>query len=103
MQKYKVEFTRPALEDIERIADYHLRVAGVKSAEKITSKLLDAFDLLCDYPLSGAVHPDPVLQKYGYRKLICGDYVGIYKLAEETVYIYGIFHGAVNYPELFKP
>lgn len=103
MQQYKVEFTLAALEDMERIADYYLRVAGVNSAQNITGKLLDAFDLLCDYPLSGAVHPDPVLQKYGYRKLICGDYVGIYKLVQNTVYIYGIFHGAANYPELFKP
>ena len=102
MLKAEIRFTGAALEHIDRIADYHLLMVGPQSAERITDALLDAFDQLREYPLSGAEHPDPVLARYGYRKLNYGDYVGVYKLIDSTVYVYGIFHGSTDYPKLFR-
>lgn len=102
MPKYQVKFTSDALRHLDRIAEYHLEKVGPKSAEKITDKLLDAFEILEDFPFSGPEHPDPALARQGYRKLVCGDYVGVYRKVDEIIYIYGIFHGSTNYPQLFK-
>ena len=102
MHKYKVEFLTPALLDIDKIADYHLQMVGPKSAEKITNKLLDATELLQQFPLSGMEHPDNFLHERGYRKLICGDYVCVYRLISDIVYIYRVVHSASDYPKLFR-
>ena len=102
MPKTKVEILTPALNDIDRIADYYLLAVGPISAEKITDKLLDGMEKLGEYPLLGAEHSDPVLQEKGYRKLICGEYICVYRLIDDTVYIYRVVHGATDYPKLLK-
>ena len=102
MPKYKVRILTPASRDIEQIAEFHLRMVGPNSAEKITDRLLDTIQILEDQPFSGAEHPDHILGSRNYRKLICGDYVCVYKVIEENVYIYRIVHGASDYPKSFK-
>ncbi len=102
MASHMVRILAPALHDIDKIADYHLLAVGPASAEKITDRLLDSMEKLSEYPLMGTEHTDPVLQKDGYRKLICGDYICIYRLIEDTVFIYRVVHGATDYPKLFR-
>jgi toxin ParE1/3/4 len=102
MQKFKVEILALALLDIEKIADYHLQMVGPKSAQRITDKLLDTIVNLEDYPLCGGVHPDEFLQKQGFRKLICGEYVCVYKLISDTICVYRVVHGSTEYPKLLK-
>ena len=101
MPKYKTGILNPAAKDIERIAEYHLRMVGPKSAEKITDKLLDTIQSLEEQPFAGSEHPDEILRKQNFRKLICGDYICIYKVIEKRVYIYRVVHGTTNYPKLF--
>lgn len=98
----KVEILTPALNDIDRIADYHLLAVSPVSAEKITDKLLDSIGKLGAYPMLGAVHPDPVLQEKGYRKLVCGEYICVYRLIDDTIYVYRVVHGTTDYPKLFR-
>lgn len=102
MTKYKLGILTPAAKDIERIAEYHLRMVGPRSAEIITDKLLDTIQILEEQPFSGTEHPDKILRKQDFRKLICGDYVCVYKVIEKRVYIYRVVHGATDYPKLFK-
>ena len=102
MPKFNVVILTPASNDIDQIADCHLKLVGVQSAQRITDKLLDTIMMLEDHPFAGTEHSDTVLKKQGYRKLICNDYVCIYKVIEETVYIYRVVHGATNYPILFQ-
>ena len=102
MQKYKVEILTLALTDIEKIAEYHLQMVGPKSAQKITDKLLEAIENLGGFPLSGGEHPDEFLQKQGFRKLICGEYVCVYKLVSDRVIVYRVVHGSTEYPKLLK-
>lgn len=101
-QKYRVEFTSAALRHIDKIAEYHLEKVGPKSAEKIMNKLLDGFNILETFPFSGPEHPDEALARQGYRKLILGNYVGVYRIAKKIIYVYGIFHGSMQYQALFK-
>jgi addiction module RelE/StbE family toxin len=97
-----ITFLTPAYRDLEKIADYHMRMAGPHSAEKITDKLLDCIGVLESHPLSGTEHADPVLKKQDFRKLVCGDYVCIYKVLESTVFVYRVVHGATDYPRYFQ-
>lgn len=102
MPKCRVKILTPALNDIDIIADYHLMMVGPLSAQKITGKLLDTIETLEEHPYAGSEHPDLFLQKQGYRKLVCGDYVCVYKVIVDTVYIYRVVHGATDYPKLFR-
>ena len=102
MPKAKVEILTPALNDIDRIADYHLLAVGPISAEKITDMLLDSIEKLGEYTLMGTEHSDSVLQKKGYRKLVCGEYICVYQLIDDTIYVYRVVHGTTDYPKLFR-
>ncbi len=102
MPKNKIEILTPAIKDIERIAEYHLKMVGPESAEQITDKILETIQTLEDQPFAGAKHPDLLLQKQDYRKLVCRDYICIYKIIEKTIYIYRIVHGATDYPKSFN-
>ena len=102
MPKYKVEILLAAWHDIDKISDFHLRMVGAASAEKITNKILDTLDKLADFPYMGAQHPDPVLAKYEFRKVLCGDYVCVYKVIDSYVYVYRIVNGKTDYPALLK-
>lgn len=92
----------PAWRDIDQISDLHLMLAGSNSAEEITEKLIDTISLLAEQPCLGALHPDPFLAGQQYRKLICGKYVCIYKVIDQTVYAYRIVDGRTDYPRLLR-
>ena len=101
MPKCRVEILTPAWRDIDRISDFHLLKVGPQSAERITDQLLDTIDLLEEHPYMGPLHPDPVLAQNEYRKVICGNYICVYKVIDTTVYIYRIVDGRTDYPRLF--
>lgn len=101
MPKCKVEILTPAWRDIDRISDFHLIKVGAQSAERITDQLLDTMELLGAQPYMGPLHPDPVLARNGYRKIICGNYICIYKVIESTVCVYRVVDGRTDYPKLF--
>ena len=102
MPKCNVEILAPACQDIDRISDHHLMAAGPQSAEQITDKLLDTIELLGEQPYMGALHPDPFLAQRQFRKVICGNYICVYKVIDSTVYIYRVVNGRSNYAQLFK-
>ncbi|MFA6808243.1 MAG: type II toxin-antitoxin system RelE/ParE family toxin [Eubacteriales bacterium] len=68
---------------------------------KITDKLLDSIEKLTEYPLMGTQYSDSVLQEKGYRKLICGEYICVYRLIDNTIYVYRVIHSTTSYPKLF--
>lgn len=102
MAKYKVEILLAAWQDIDRLADFHWKMAGAASAQRITDKLLDTLEKLGDFPYMGAQHPDPELAQREFRKVICGDYVCVYKVAGSSVYVYRVVNGRTDYPRLLK-
>ena len=89
-----------AVEDISQIADHHLRRVGPNSAEAVTDRLLDTIALLGGAPFLGALHHDPVLQSMGYRKLVCGRYVCVYRIVDDVPTVYRVFHESQSYPTL---
>ncbi len=102
MHKCSVEILLSAWKDIDKISDFHLKMVGAASAEKITDKILDTIDRLADFPYMGAQHPDPLLAMHEFRKVLCGDYVCVYKVVRNSVFVYRIVNGRTDYPALFK-
>lgn len=102
MPKMRIEFLQPAWQDMDRIADFHLREVGPVSAEKVMENMLDMIEILADHPYAGPPHPDPELARREYRKLVLTKtYLAVYRVIEDTVYIYRVVNGATDYPKLF--
>ena len=100
MPEYRIEFLPSAWQDLTKIADLHLQLVGPESAERITDEILDAIDGLSRFPYMGPLHPDPVLARMEYRKLVCHKYVAVYRVMDSTVYLYRIVNGLTDYPKL---
>lgn len=86
-----------AWEDLADIADYLVRVSGERVAEETTDEILDTIELLASTPLLGSLHHDSVLQRLGYRKLICGRYICVYRMVDDVPVVYRVFHERQNY------
>lgn len=97
-----VVILEPAQRELEEIAQIHMNLSGPNSARSITNQVLDTLSRLELFPLSGHIPQDKELRNGGYRYVIAGKYICVYRLIGETVYIYHIAHGASNYPNLFK-
>ena len=101
MPEYHVELIDPAWRDLDSIADYHLLEVGPDSSRNITDTLLNALERLEVFPLSCPPVPNKELAAQGYRMLVCGRYVSIYRLHGKRVLVYHIVAAATNYPALF--
>jgi toxin ParE1/3/4 len=102
VRTYKLEILTPAQRELEEIALVHLGLVGPISARNITNKILGSLERLKLYPLSGALPHDSQIRDSSYRYVFSGKYVCIYRLIENTVFIYHIVHGATDYPRLLK-
>ena len=94
----KIEILESAQRELEAIAELHMNLVGPNSARKITDRILDSLSRLERFPLPR----DAELLKSGYRYVIAGQYLCVYRLIVDTVFVYHIVHGASNYPVLFK-
>lgn len=98
---YNIELLASAWEELECIADIHLNLVGVKSAQKITDKILDTIALLADNPYLGAEPKYSRIANQGFRMLICDKYLCFYKAGADTIKVYHIVDGRKEYPNLF--
>jgi len=101
MEEYKVELLNPAWLDLDAISDFHLLKVGPESARKITDKILTALERLESFPLSCPLAPYRELAEKGFRILVSGQYVCIYKFDGVKVYVHHIVAAATDYPALF--
>ena len=103
MPKAKIEFLQASWLDIDRISDFYLREVGPVSAEKAIDEIMEHIGILGEHPYAGPLHPDPVLAKQEYRKLVLTKtYIAVYRVIGDTVYIYRVVNGKTDYPSLFK-
>lgn len=98
--KYQLELLRPAQHELEKIALVHTVLAGVESARKITDRIFRALEHLQSHLPMGVECGDEILRWAGYRMLICGHYLCIYRLLGKTIFVYHIVDGRTNYPRL---
>ena len=100
--KYKVEILPVAWEDLKKIEDWYFINFDVETAIKVGDHILDGIDRLGDLPDSGSRTPDDWLNEQGYRMMISGKHVSIYRVIKDIVYIYHIADTRTEYTKLFK-
>lgn len=98
---YRIELLASAWEELDYIADVHLSLVGVRSAQKITDKILNTIELPADNPYLGVEPKYPKISEQGFRMLICGNYLCFYKVGVDTIKVYHIADGRKDYPNLF--
>ena len=97
-----VHLLTEAIDDLEEIYSIYMKMAGRQYAERITDKLIDTAETLGIFPYAGAIMPETELAKREYRRIVCENFVLVYKVIDKQVYIYRIVNGRTNYPELMK-
>ena len=100
--KYNVEILPAAWEDLKKIEDWYLINFDVETAIKVSDHILDGIERLGDFPDSGSRAPDDWLNEQGYRMVISGKHVSIYRVIKDIVYIYHISDTRTEYTKLFK-
>jgi len=101
--KYKTFLTRKAYEDLRGIYRYiKEELQNNSSAIKIVDELEERIALLEEYPQSGSLVQDDILQIKGYRKLIINNYIALYTVDDQRheVHIIRIIYGKRDYQEL---
>ena len=101
MAKTPLIYTKEALQDLLDIADYHFEKVWEESALRAVGDLQDHIEKLSDFPRMGEEHPDAYLNALGFRKLVHGNHIVIYRIDGAQVVIERIVWASSNYPELF--
>ena len=100
---YKLIITQAAHNDLDEALDYIAnRLANPSAAASLLTKIEECYAQLRDYPSLYELCHDLRLKNLGYRKVPIGNYVIIYRPAEEehTVYILRVFYGGRDYQKL---
>lgn len=96
-------FITPRAENsFELIADYYLTLHSADRAVKVINSIEDAFDKICNFPLSYPVCFDVERPASNVRQIIVHNtFKIIYRITKERIEIIEIFHGKRN-PALIK-
>jgi len=101
-EKYRLEILTPAQRELEDIAILHMELVGPDSARKISDRIYTALEKLKTFPDMGILCRDKQLALAGYRMLICGNYLCLYRLIGTVIFIYHIVDGRSDYQKLFS-
>lgn len=84
----KIEWLSEACSEFRDYLLYYRNTAGAKYARAFSEKVLNAVEQLGEFPELGVLRQDTLMGKYGFRALFVEQYVCVYRIEEETVYIY---------------
>ena len=97
----RVEILPAAWKDLEQIEDWYTEQFGLQVAIRVSDNILNSIENLKIFPNIGVSTPDEWLNEQGYRMVICGQHVAIYKNVDGVIYIYHIADMRTDYPSLF--
>ena len=98
--EYKLEILDDARNEIHEIAKIHLELVGPISARKITGRIRAALENLKTNPMMGVACREESLALAGYRILICGNYLCFYRQVGNSVFVYHVVDGRMDYGKL---
>lgn len=93
----KVEWLNEARNEFLAFLKYYKTEVGVSYAKKFADKILRSTEQLADFPESGVLKYDTLMGKHGFRALFIDQYVCIYKVEFDAVYIYHFADARKNY------
>lgn len=69
----------------------------VTVCKKFADTILGSINQLAEFPEMGAVKYDTLMGKHGFRALFMGNYVCVYRIEGDTVYVYHLADARKNY------
>lgn len=87
--------------DLEKIEDWYAEQFSAEVAIRVSETILNSIENLKIFPNIGVLTPDECLNEHGYRMIVCGLHVVIYKNVGGVIYIYHIADTRTDYPSLF--
>ena len=102
--RYSVQFSPQFLRDLYEIEDYiTYTFHDPQAAQRITDGIVNATDILADYPETGARIFLPGGLDSGYRFVIYQGYLAIYAIRPDGVYIVRAVHEKQDYMRILFP
>jgi len=99
--KHGIKYLPAAVEDLATIEDWYRLHFDDGTALKVVDSILTAVSRLEDFPDSGSLPPDEWLVQNGFKMIIAGRHVAIYKKVGDDIYIYHIADTRTEYEKLF--
>lgn len=97
----RVEYSPEAITDLEKIKAYISdELDSPNAASRILGKIMDAAGTLKRFPYSGESLDGYVSVKTDYRRLVSGNYLIFYRVAQDYVRIIRVIHGSRNYARI---
>ena len=93
----KIEWLFEAQIEYRNYLLYYRNKVGTKYARNFSEKIRSAVGQLEKFPEIGVLRQETLMGKHGFRALFVEHYVCIYRIEEDTVYIYHIADARKNY------
>ena len=93
----KIEWLYEAQREFAELVTYYRYQVGLEAARRFSARILDSVENLSLFPEMGVLKRDTLMGKYGFRALFIEQYVCIYKISEDRVFIYHIADARKNY------
>ena len=93
----KVEWLYEARNEYRDILQFYCGQVGTKYARAFAAKILKAARQLSSFPESGVLKRETLMGKYGFRALFIDQYVLIYRIQGESIYIYHLKDARKDY------
>lgn len=93
----RVEWLSEARSEYRQFLQYYKTEVGLPYARKFATKILTSVNRLERFPEIGVLKYDTLMGKHGFRALFIDQYVCVYKIEGDTVYIYHLADARKNY------
>lgn len=101
--KYNINYSPKALQDLDEIWDYISKeLSNPDAAEHVVTSILDAVDVLGEFPESGAPLEPHINLDSPYRFVTASNYIAFYRFEENTVYVDRVLYQKRNYAKLLS-
>ena len=93
----RIEWLYEAQREYAELLNYYRYQVSLEAARKFSVKIQDSIENLSLFPEMGVLKQDTLMGKYGFRAIFIEQYVCIYKITEDCIYIYHITDARKNY------
>ena len=83
--------------EYRQFLQYYKTEVGLPYAKKFADTILGSINQLAEFPEMGAVKYDTLMGKHGFRALFIENYVCVYRIESDTVYVYHLADARKNY------
>ena len=101
MEKYNIEYSKEAKEDLVGIKQYiKYNLQEPETAQKLISKIKNEINNLKHNPKIYSIIDDDIIKKFEIRKLIVNNYIIFYRIKNDNIEIVRIMYERRNWINL---